>query len=200
MKVELINKPSLQIIVGAIRNCYRSEGVSDSLGDNLGLKDKALIQKIIEFGHTSTLEHLSYTFKIEGISRAVLQELARHRMASLSVESSRYCLKRIVSGDFRGDIVKKTGNNSVDQLISETMERLATILKDEKVPNDIAKYAMPEAVLTSLTWTINARSLANFFKLRSSPKALKEIQELAKSVHNALPESHKFIFENAINL
>jgi thymidylate synthase (FAD) len=101
--VELLHVTPLQILVGAIRQCYESQDKSDSgtnykeicEGWKLGPKDKALIETITKDGHGSTLEHINFNFQIKGISRLNLQELARHRMASYSVKSTRYTLKEL---------------------------------------------------------------------------------------------------------
>jgi thymidylate synthase (FAD) len=90
MKVELLHFTPIEIAVNAIRTCYNSCDKSDDLGE----KDLKLIKSIIANNHTSTIEHISYNFKISGISRALLQELSRHRLMSLSVRSTRYVLKK----------------------------------------------------------------------------------------------------------
>ena len=90
MKAELLQHTSLNVCARAIRTCWDSHDKSDNGGE----KDCELIDRVgNKHKHASTLEHLSYTFYISGISRALLQELARHRMASLSVKSTRYTLK-----------------------------------------------------------------------------------------------------------
>ena len=92
MRVTLLQHSSLAVCASAIRTCWQSFDKSDNGGE----KDKELIDRVgNKFKHASTLEHLTYTFYIEGISRALLQELARHRMASLSVKSTRYTLKEL---------------------------------------------------------------------------------------------------------
>ena len=91
MKVQLLNKPDMSIIIEATRTCYDSMSKSDNLGE----KDLALLEKIIDSKHESVLEHMVFTFKITDISRACLQELARHRIASYSVKSTRYTLKEL---------------------------------------------------------------------------------------------------------
>ena len=92
MQVDLLSNTDLRICATAIRTCYQSFHLSDDGGE----KDKALINKVGNINkHASTLEHLGYTFYISGISRALLQELARHRIASLSVKSTRYTLKEL---------------------------------------------------------------------------------------------------------
>lgn len=92
MKITLNHYTPLLICADAIRTCWQSFDKSDDGGE----KDKELIDRVgNKFKHASTLEHLVYNFYIEGVSRALLQELARHRMASLSVKSTRYTLKEL---------------------------------------------------------------------------------------------------------
>ena len=82
----------------------------------------------------------------------------------------------------------------VNGCIISSLEELRSIIA-EGIPNDVAKYCMPEAYKTSLVMTINARALQNFLTLRSSKHALKEIQELARNMFEVLPSDHKFLFE-----
>lgn len=92
IKITLLNHTPLWVCSNAIRTCYQSF----EKGDKGGEKDKELIERVgNKMRHASTLEHLFYNFYIEGISRACLQELARHRIASLSVKSTRYTLKEL---------------------------------------------------------------------------------------------------------
>lgn len=203
MKVDLISTVSIENVVKAIRKCWASEGSSDSTSCitpscnfNLGEKDKALVQRIIDFDHTSTLEHLSFTFEITGLSRAALQELARTRISSFSVQSTRYTLKKSLATKV-DELVFKTGDEDVDQIVHETMEKIAALYKRRHdIPNDVIKYAIPEALETTLIWTINARSLRNFFKLRTSKKALPEMRWLCMEIWGVLPSEIKFIFED----
>ena len=164
-----------------------------------GEKDKALINRIgNQNKHSSTLEHLVYSFDIDGISRACLQEVARHRMASYSVKSTRYTLKELK--DNKGtvdDYLVPTGNLEVDTEMWNQLNNLQRVLQDN-ISNDIAKYMLPEAYKTSLVMTINARSLQNFLQLRTSKSALWEIRELAYAMFDALPDDHKYLFEECI--
>ena len=203
MQVELLHSTPLLICSNAIRTCWQSFDKSDNGGE----KDKELIDRVgNEFKHSSTLEHISYNFYIKGISRALLQELARHRMASLSVKSTRYTLKELkdekpfsVSDKQRAKkYLVLTGNEAVDSASIKALENLREILKSG-ISNDIAKYALPESYKTELTWTINARSLQNFLSLRSSKSALWEIRNLAFNIFDALPKDHQYIFESYIS-
>lgn len=228
MIVKCINYTPLIIGSQAIRQCWDSRDKSDTdisnpLDCKIGNKDKDLIYRIgNQNKHKSVLEHLYYNFDIYEISRAVLQELARHRIASLSVKSTRYTLKELVkelpfiksliysdkrdrySGILRRDASKRaskyivlTGNEVVDFNSVVKLDMLRTSIQ-LGIGNDIAKYELPECYKVNLTWSINARSLQNFLELRTSPHALKEIRELAICIYNALPEEHKYIFTDSL--
>ncbi|VYS91654.1 FAD-dependent thymidylate synthase [Campylobacter ureolyticus] len=202
MEVKLLNFTPLWVCSNAIRTCWQSF----DKGDNGGEIDKELIDRVgNKFKHASTLEHLHYNFYIKGISRALLQELARHRMASLSVKSTRYTLKELKKeNEFKiGDLknasryIVLTGNEMVDNYSIQALENIRQILNKINTL-DIAKYALPECYKTELTWSINARSLQNFLHLRTSKSALWEIRNLAYEIYNSLPDEHKFIFEESI--
>lgn len=221
MKVTLLHFTPLNICSNAIRTCWQSFDKSDNGGE----KDIALIERVgNKYKHSSTLEHLHYNFYIQGISRACLQELARHRIASYSVKSSRYTLKELK--DEKPFLDKETQNLGLDSakiaLDSAKMPLDSAILAragkyivltgDKAVDcasinalenlrilvqsksNDFAKYAMPECYKTELAWSINARSLQNFLSLRTAKSALWEIRALARAIYSALPYEHRFIY------
>ena len=184
MKVKLLNKPDISIIIEATRTCYDSMSKSDNLGD----KDLALLKKIIDSKHESVLEHMVFTFKITDISRACLQELARHRIASYSVKSTRYTLKEL----------RNTPDNELEKFLIEDIEsivkssaidslkKIKMMLNMSNPDMDKIKYALPECYKTELVWTINLRSLRNFLKLRLSLKAHQEIRKLATIIYSCL--------------
>lgn len=202
MEVTLLNHTPLWVCSNAIRTCWQSF----DKGDNGGEIDIALIDRVgNKLKHASTLEHLHYNFYIKGISRALLQELARHRMASLSVKSTRYTLKELKNeGEFAQNdwenasrYLVLSGNADVDNASINALNNLRQILS-QNISIDIAKYCLPESYKTELTWSINARSLQNFISLRSSKSALWEIQNLANAIYVALPDEHKFIFDECV--
>ena len=88
-----------------------------------------------------------------------------------------------------------TGDEDVDNMSILALENVRRMVQEGK-PNDVSKYCMPECFKTSLVMTINARSLQNFLELRSSKHALWEIQLLAKEMYEAIPDEHKFLFDN----
>lgn len=205
MNITLLHYTPLEICSQAIRTCWSSFDKSD----NGGQKDLELIDRVgNKYKHSSTLEHISYNFFISGISRACLQELSRHRMASLSVKSSRYTLKELKNeASFlpindenfarAGRFLVFTENESVDFASIYALEYLRKNIIETN-NNDIAKYCMPESYKSELTWSINARSLQNFLSLRTNKSALWEIRNLARGIYDALPQNHRFIFESCV--
>lgn len=202
MQVTLNHYTPLTICSTAIRTCWQSFDKSD----NGGQKDRDLIDRVgNKFKHASTLEHLNYSFYIAGVSRALLQELVRHRMASLSVKSTRYTLKELKEEapfELRDKLratryLVMTDNKTVDEMSIKALENLRQVLA-QNISNDVAKYCLPESYKTELTWTINARSLQNFLTLRSNKAALWEIRKLAHVVFDALPADHRYLFESCI--
>ena len=190
MEVKLLQYTPLEIADIAICKCYGNEPHSDSE------KVKARINRVANVSkHASTIEHLSYSFDIDGVSRACLQELARHRVASYTVKSSRYTLQELKTAkdeDIQNFCINISDDiNSINGLQLMTIRKLLLL----GMTNDVAKYMLPEAYKTSLVMTINARALQNFLTLRSSKHALKEIQELARNMFEVLPQDHKFLFE-----
>jgi len=204
MEVTLLHHTPLEICSNAIRTCWQSFDKSDNGGE----RDRELIDRVgNKFKHASTLEHLTYNFYIKGISRALLQELARHRVASLSVKSTRYTLKELkniepfAEDDFEGAsrFLVFTEVEMVDRASIAALNSLQAILKSG-ISNDRAKYALPESYKTELTWSVNARSLQNFISLRSDKSALWEIQELARMLFATLPTDHQYLFESSLKV
>lgn len=203
MKITLLAHTDLKICSHAIRTCWQSFAKSDEGG----AVDKELIDRVgNKFKHASTLEHLNYTFYIQGISRACLQELARHRHASLSVKSTRYTLKELRNEpEFRQNDFERarkyivlSEDERVDNASIAALENLRLILQTS-ISLDIAKYCLVESYKTELTWTVNARALQNFLHLRSGKSALWEIRNLANALFKALPDEHKFLFEHCLS-
>ena len=199
MKVKLLNKPDMSIIIEATRTCYDSMSKSDNLGE----KDLALLEKIIDSKHESVLEHMVFTFKITDISRACLQELARHRIASYSVKSTRYTLKEL--RDTPGNELEKFLIDDIEPIVKyssiESLKKIKMMLNMSNPDMDKIKYALPECYKTELVWTINLRSLRNFLKLRLSLKAHQEIRKLATIIYSCLVANlpNDILFQDVID-
>lgn len=191
--VTLLNEPRIDLAVIGARTCWKS---FDRTSPEY---DRKLLEHLWLNNHLSPLEHCYFTFKIEGISRLCLQELARHRIASLSVESSRYTLKKLLKEypKLKSElepfelvktffVVPKTSSPIIEQayivkMIKE-LSYLYDLMSDNPITNDELKYWLPESWRTNLVWTINLRSLSNFIILRTSPKAHFEIRHLANLI------------------
>jgi len=209
MQVTLLHHTPLEVCRTAIRTCWDSHSKSDDMGE----KDLELISRVaLQYHHESVLEHLNYTFFIKGCSRAILQELARHRHASMSVKSTRYTLKELkgikpfkngkmeLDEDSLRKFLKWSENKYVNYCNAIALQNLALLMEaKEPITLDVLKYALPEAYLTELTYSINARSLRNMFSLRTSSKALLEFRQLCRAIYDAIPLEQSFLFSEYFN-
>jgi thymidylate synthase (FAD) len=187
-----------ETILSAIRQCYSEKGGADLMNENKKKLNKKLINQVISSGHLSTIEHASFTFAIEGISRACTHQLVRHRIASFSQQSQRYV--KFKNGKFEY-IIPPTiaGNKEMKKKYEEMMKKIG-ILYEEFTNNNIkaedARYLLPNAAETKIVVTMNCRSLLNFFKERLCIRAQWEIREMAqkmlKEVMKKSPEIFKF--------
>ena len=146
------------------------------------------VERCLMNGHTSVAEHVSATFRIEGISRSCLAQLTRHRMASFSVMSQRYC--EIDSDDWY--VIPPSVIEAGEEVgFCAEMDKAAKAyrrLLAKGVKKEDARFLLPEATKTSLIMTINVRSLMNFLSLRLDKSAQWEIRELANAMVQALKE------------
>lgn len=156
-----------------------------------------VLRKTIESGHESVIEHVSFTFKIEGVSRALLAQLTRHRIASFSVQSQRYC----DMSSFRvvvPDSIKR--DQALLQEYGTALDAIKTFYQSavkEGVPKEDARFILPNAALTDLVVTMNARELRHFFSLRCCNRAQWEIRALADEMLKICREQCPVIFESA---
>ena len=161
--------------------------------------DKSFIERAIKLGHESILEHINLTFEINGLSRACLQELARHRHISLSVESTRHTLKKQLKSGSVDVALPASVNETFEKLIEDCLKAgFDYVITSPDVPNDILKYAMPECLTTNLIMTLNVRELRHIVKLRSAPAALAEFQELACRLVEAIPEDYRYWVKDCV--
>lgn len=203
MKVECIGYSGLRIAVVAGLTCTASADRS------LTTDPEMFIQKLIDNGHESVLEHLVYTFSVSNISRGCLLELSRHRHVSLSVESTRWALKKILAGSLgvlpttlnteRKAITYAQDNAqhiSAQNALKAFQELSSWIAEMSRcgVPNDYIKPFLPESLLTNLIMTVNARELRHIVRLRSQPDVYHEFRNLVCELVDAVPETHVFMF------
>ena len=182
LKVELLqhNAAGEKIAALAAKLCY-----SDS--DLQGLSEKVsaseqddFIEKLASMGHFSVFEHISFTFGVEGVSRALTHQLVRHRVASYSQKSQRY-VKQGESFPFITP-TSVSENDEAQKIFTEAMDYLAgaySKLSALGVPAEDARYVLPNACETKIIITMNARQLLHFFSLRSCLRAQWEIRALS---------------------
>jgi len=195
MKIILLHASPLWLAAHACRMSHDNHDKSDSSKGITGTKDMELIERVgNKLKHKSILEQLVYHFDIDGISRACLQELARHRTARLTVKSTRYTLNKMKPNDNFMDYLV-----SIDQEINNLNFNQLKAIAESKESNDIKKYMLPEAFKTSLIWQIDGRNLQNFLTLRCSKEALWEIRELAKEIFDNLPDHHKYLYKGCVD-
>lgn len=222
LKVELIayTPEAEKIVASAAKLCYSRVGIGE-IGENL---DKENIEKflnmLLDLGHESPVEHVSFTFAIEGVSRSLTHQLVRHRIASYSQQSQRYVkldqFEYIVPPSIEEDerakelFIKameedqRVYNELVDILSKKHYEKLISEGKNEKEAKRLsekmaiedARYVFPNACETKIVVTMNARSLLNFFRHRCCNRAQWEIHNLAdemlKKVKEVAPTIFKF--------
>ena len=152
-----------------------------------------VLTRIIQAGHESVLEHITLTYRVQGISRALLQEVSRHRHLSLSVESTRHTLREQLNGDVWDE-------RCSDRYRTELVQWLTEIAYDNPdMPNDALKYFVPEFWPTNLVLTSNIRELRHILKLRTAPAALKEFRELAHALYEAVPDEYKYLLRDCVH-
>ena len=169
-----------------------------------------ILGRIIKLGHESILEHITLTYSVEGLSRACLQELARHRHISLSVESTRHTLKKQLKEDISKlmqaiedvlpvRVVTRKADGKFGYCHEMYVEWLKKILEaNPDISNDELKYFLPEFWPTNLKLTSNIRELRHILKLRTNPAALKEFRVLAYSLYEAIPEEYRYMLEDCV--
>lgn len=224
MKVKIIaHTPNPEAVVAsAAKLCYSKVGV-DEIQKNLtedGIEK--FVSMLSTIGHHSPLEHCTFTFAVEGISRACSHQLVRHRIASYSQQSQRYVKldkfdyiipTAIENNEFAKDIFlnameqdKKAYNGIVEELMNEYIASsgytLASIPKSEynrleKLAIEDARYVFPNACETKIVFTMNVRTLMNFFTHRCCDRAQWEIRDLANEMLIQVKEIAPTLFKKA---
>lgn len=212
MNVELKQCSDVALAVEAALICTGNDDKVAQYLDHSQRRGEQLLMSLIRRGHHSVFEHLVYTFKIDGVSRALLQELARHRHISLSVLSTRWALKKMESlrTVLPHDVASyANGQHFIPaeaqgllkegqyiRLIGQVLQACLQLLKEVEdakalLPNDVLKYFLPECVPTRLLLTTNLRELRHIYALRHAPEALAEFRNLMAAIRDSLPESHR---------
>lgn len=210
-----------KLIASAAKLCYSPVGIEEiEKGlDNESTKD--FLDMLVDLGHESPIEHISFTFAAEGVSRTLTHQLVRHRIASYSQQSQRYVklsnFEYIIPPSIEGDreakkifisamekdtedynkLVEVLYKNNLERYKKDGLEGKKARNKAEKDAIQDARYVFPNACETKIVFTMNARTLLNFFKLRTCNRAQWEIRELAIEMLRLVKEVYPNLFRKA---
>lgn len=200
----LAHTPNPELVVAtSARLCYSPIGIDELFDKYTDKQNKDMIDKLTSINHESPVEHVSFTFGIEGVSRTLSHQLVRHRIGSYSQQSQRYVklnqfeyvippaieeneeaealfLKAMEEDQkYYDEITSILFKKHYDEYIKEGLSEKKSKQKAEKEAIEDARYVFPNACETKLIVTMNIRTLLNFFKLRCCNRAQWEIRELA---------------------
>ena len=197
MNVELLyHTPDPERAVAtAARLCYAPVGASELMESLSEDKIRSVLTTIMESGHFSTLEHASYTFAIDGVSRALTHQLVRHRLASYNQQSQRYVKYKDGLDLVKPDSIAKNeeANAIFDDVIAKTVDAYKAFLS-LGIPAEDARYILPNAAETKIVVTMNIRELMHFFNVRCCNRAQWEIRDLAWKMLELARPTAPFIF------
>ncbi len=199
MEVELLyHTPDPQrAVASAARLCYAPVGAKELMETMTDAQVEHLLGTILGSGHFSTLEHASYTFAIDGVSRAMTHQLVRHRLASFNQQSQRYVTFEEEPSWVIPESVKKAGALDVFKKATDAAFEGYRALVEAGVPAEDARYLLPNACESKIVVTMNIRELLHFFSLRCCNRAQWEIREVAIRMLELVRPTAPIIFANA---
>ena len=207
-----------KLVAAAAKLCYSSSDAASLLEGLTPQKTADFIDMLSEIGHESPIEHASFTFAIEGVSRSFLAQITRHRIASYSVQSQRYVKKDNFEYIIPPAIEE---NDEAKRIFTETMKtldenyrRLTALLTEQKLAGidaptpaqrkaaeksaiEDARFVLPNACDTRMVVTMNARSLRHFFRLRCCNRAQWEIRDVARQMLLLVRDAAPHLFAGA---
>lgn len=185
-------------IATAARLCYAPVGAAELMETMPEDRVRSVLSTVIKSGHLSTLEHASYTFAVDGVSRALTHQLVRHRIASFNQQSQRYV--KFTDGV---PVVKPgtvAANEEAGRIFDETVDAIEAAyarLLELGIPAEDARYLLPNAAESKIVITMNVRELLHFFSLRCCNRAQWEIREMAHRMLELARPTAPYIFMDA---
>ncbi|MFO7929586.1 MAG: FAD-dependent thymidylate synthase [Candidatus Humimicrobiaceae bacterium] len=200
MKVKLLRHTSEpeKMVALAARLCYSPVGIEQLSGEMDAEEIDKLVKFVIKSGHLSTTEHISFTFAIEGVSRALTHQLVRHRLASYNQQSQRYVefkdrLDYVTPASIKNDEkLNKKYEDMLDNIHAFYKQMLQSGIEAED-----ARYIFPNAAETKIIVTMNGRELLHFFTVRCCNRAQWEIRDLATKMLKLVKKVSPVVFLNA---
>lgn len=195
-----------ETVAMAAKLCYSPSDI-ESLKGKIEKKDqKAFVEKLMNMGHMSPIEHSSFTFAVEGISRACSHQLVRHRLASYSQQSQRYVSEEsgfdfIIPETIKADKELKRifidFMNNAQKAYNTIVQKLNDNGIKGEAANQDARFVLPNAAETKIIVTMNARELQHFFKQRCCNRAQWEIRAMAEKMLNLVKKISPVIFQKS---
>ena len=174
---------------------WRRKGMKDLTLDQA----REIIRRVLGYGHESVIEHATFTFSVEGVSRSLTHQLVRHRIASYTQQSMRYVDLTKLEGYFiKPESIAK--NQELSKLFDDIMTKCKDaydLLREKGIPPEDARFVLPIATQTKIAITMNARELRHFFALRCCLRSQWEIRELANRILKICKSVAPSLFENA---
>lgn len=210
-----------QTVACAARLCYSPATIDDIMETMTEEKTASFVDMLAQIGHESPIEHASFTFGIEGVSRSLLAQITRHRLASYSVQSQRYVAEnafeyvlppeiaaipealeiyeRAMAEDQRHyeELTALLKQKHLKTCLEKGMDEKAANRAAEKMAIEDARFVLPNACTTKMVVTMNARSLMNFFHHRCCNRAQWEIRDLAEQMLTLCVQVAPHLFKNA---
>lgn len=184
------------VVYAAARQCYSTDTAANFVHDPDPMLVSNLLKKVLSMGHESVLEHASFTFAIEGISRACSHQLVRFRIASFSQQSQRYCTVKEQFPYVTPDSITEKYEPEFHAAMRYLAELYESMIK-RGVPAEDARFVLPNACCTNIVMTMNARELLHAFRLRCCTHAQWEIRDLFQRILSICKKSAPLIFANA---
>jgi len=202
-----------KVVAAAAKLCYSKSDISTLMDGLTDEKVDSFLERLSNFGHASPLEHASFTFGIEGVSRSFLAQISRHRIASLSVQSQRYVDMSTADSVIPPEIAESTAvseifkdavndafysYNDIKNVLTKKYIDVGMTERDaKKKAQEDARYVLPEACCTRMIITMNARELNHFFNLRCCNRAQWEIRECAEQMLGLVYPIAPHLFKSA---
>jgi thymidylate synthase (FAD) len=185
-------------VATAARLCYAPVGAAELMETMTDEQVHSVLRTIMESGHFSTLEHATYTFAVEGVSRTLTHQLVRHRLASFNQQSQRYVTFTDEPQFIEPETVAADpqAHEQFSQAVDEAFAAYHHLV-ELGIPAEDARYLLPNACETKITVTMNIRELLHFFNLRCCNRAQWEIRELAWRMLELVKPTAPFIFMDA---
>ncbi len=193
------------VVAMAAKLCYSQSDVEGLRGKILAKDQKDFVEKLVSIGHMSPVEHISFTFGIEGISRACSHQLVRHRVASYSQQSQRYVKETefdyVIPPTVKNDKKLTASFNKYMKQAQKAYDEIMKGLAEQGITGETAqqdaRFLLPNAAETKIVVTMNARELLHFFRVRCCNRAQWEIRAMATEMLREVKNVAPVIFKGA---